>query len=147
MDQEIEVHIEFNEFITRLELNYILESIDREIERVILPDVLRSPSRHSRPITTHIGISGVAQGSIILRLVFGKKVGQYVEKRFRRGLKKSALGPELERSGKIAGNLLAEILKRLNDWADGYSKNSLRKRGNIQRVTIHGKSRFGKDDR
>lgn len=130
-----ELVIEFDNFITRYELDYILTSIDRIIEQELLYPSLR----RGRPKSSYIGITGVSTGSIDLEIIVGAVVTKYVATRLKRGFDRGPLDSEIEHSGQIVNSALAGLLGKINDWAEKYVQSSKHKGGQINKVIMRKK--------
>lgn len=156
-DESLEylIRIEFDEFITRLDLDEVLSAIDRLIEEELIYDIY--PDIHiffswrklgylpwmlgiKRPLFSYIGIRSVESGSIKLSVIIGGAVLRYFGKRFMKGVDESNLADEIIRSGRITGDLMEKILKRVNDWAEPYVKKQQQHGGHISKITIEKKS-------
>jgi len=146
------ITIEYDNFLTRFDLDEILKSIDRIIEWELLDyyyDYLPlefSARRRYRaslfgfgdfePRFSYVGIESVGSGSIILKVVAGIAVLKYVVTRFKKGVDESLLVNELARSGRIAGDLLGALLGRINDWAERYVPTQRQLGGKITKITV-----------
>jgi hypothetical protein len=120
-EAEYTITIEYNEFITRLDLDEILESIDRIIEAKLLVyfgirDLADKPHsyifpywEHIKPKLTYLGIRSVSAGSITLDVVVSIAVLKYVAKRFKKGVDKSTLVDEFARSGQLTGDIIGSL--------------------------------------
>lgn len=127
---EYSIVIDYDDFLTRYDLDEILTSIDRIIEDELLsqydPEFRYLRRRHhdlfpywnrDEPAFSYLGITGVDRGSIILGVFASGAVATYVARRFKKGVDKSILAEQLERSGVLAGDILGSVLERINDWA------------------------------
>lgn len=141
MKDEYELVIDFEEFITRQELNYILLSLDRIIEQQLFPDIYYSRTSPRGPVFTYLGITGASAGSIILGLGAGKKIFKYASRRIGLGFERGKFGIELERSGEIVSNALGGILGKLNDWAERYVGSARKKGSNIRGIIVRKKKK------
>jgi hypothetical protein len=90
-DARINVHVEFDGFITKYELAAIIGAIDYVIEDYIASTLAeRSPefnypsSQRRESELSYVGITGVAPGSITLFAAIGMPVVHYVSRHFRR---------------------------------------------------------------
>lgn len=143
----IQIRIEFNDFITRMDLDEILRSIDGIIElelyRHYLPKSLPyligrhalSRAQGQKANISFLGIRSVENGSLLIVAFIGGSVLTYVGKRFARGVDDTALADELRRSGRLTGNAVASLLKRINDWAESHVDWQRERGGNITKVT------------
>lgn len=139
MKNEYELVIEFEEFITRRELNYILLSLDRIIEQQLFPNIYYSRPSPRGPVFTYLGITGASAGSIILGLGTGKKIFKYASRRIGRGFERGQFGNELERTGEIVSNAFGGILGKLNDWAEKYVGSAKKKGSHIRGIVVRKK--------
>jgi hypothetical protein len=142
---EYSIVIEYDDFLTRFDLDEILSSIDKIIEEELLdyddPDYRFLRRRYpfaywhrDQPELSYIGIAGVSQGSIILTVFASGAVAAYVARRFKRGVDKSLLADQLERSGQLAGDILGAALSRINDWAERYVPKQKELGGKVTKV-------------
>lgn len=149
---EFTIAIEYEEFITRLDLNEVLVSIDTIIESCILDGWTPEFQRLGAPIPrgsvgspepqfSYVGIQSIESGSIILLAVLGTVVVTYVANRFFQGVNQSILAQEIERSGRIGGELLGPALKKINDWAEQYVPKQRELGGRIIQITAKKKGR------
>lgn len=149
MDSEeygLTIRIEFDDFITRLDLDEVLESIDRIIEQEIflyaLPKQFPPPAfrrffpwdEFKRPQFTYLGIRSIERGSLIIAGFIGGAVLTYIGTRFAKGVDESLLADELERSGRLTGDSVGRILNRINNWAERYVSRQRDKGGNITKI-------------
>ena len=65
----------------------------------------------------------------------------YVAHHFKNGVDESRLAKELERSGKIAGDLLGSALAKINGWAEGYVKKQRVNGGNVKGISVKRKNK------
>ena len=149
---EYTITIEYDEFITRFDLDEILTSIDRIIEAEFL-DYLDPEFHFLRrrypyflpywgqpgPQLSYLGIKSAAAGSITLSVFVGGVVVGYVAKRFKKGVDSSLVAEELERSGKLAGDFFGPALKRINDWAERYVPKQREIGGRVTKILVHEK--------
>jgi hypothetical protein len=126
------VVIEYDDFLTRFDLDEILSSIDRIIEDELLsnidPGVGSSRRRHHylsphqfghTPELSYIGVTSADRGSVTLTVHASGAIPAYVARRFRNG-GDNALATHLERSGKLANFSFGSALARINEWAEQY---------------------------
>lgn len=151
---EFSIIIDYDDFLTRFDLDEILSSIDGIIEDELLsefdPDY-RFMRRHyphpywyrETPELSYIGITAVDRGSIILTVIASGVVATYVARRFKKGVNKSLLAKQIERSGKMTGDVLGGVLKRINDWAEKYVPEQRELGGKVKKVRVERKR---KDD-
>ncbi|MBI5638271.1 MAG: hypothetical protein HZA03_09920 [Nitrospinae bacterium] len=154
---EFNIIIEFDDFLTRFDLEEILSSIDGIIEDELLsnfdsdfPLMRRHNYRHppwyqEAPGLSYIGITAVNRGSIILSVIFSSAVSTYVAHRFKIGIDKSLLAKDIERSGKLIGDKLGSILKRINDWVEEYVPEQRELGGKVKKIRVE-KKRKRKND-
>lgn len=145
---EYKIIIEYDDFLTRFDLEEILSSIDGIIEDELLSDfnsdfplTRRHKYRHppwyrEAPGLSYIGITAVGRGSITLSVIFSNAVSTYVARRFKKGVGKSLLAKELERSGKLTGDKLGSVLKRINDWAEEYVPEQRELGGKVKKIRV-----------
>jgi len=147
-DSEFSITIEYDGFITRFDLDEILVSIDRIIEIEILdywdPEFRFLRRRypylspywdHAEPDFSYIGIKSVEAGSITLGVFLGGVVVGYVAHRFKKGVDKSLLAEELERSGRLTGNVVGVLLQRINNWAERYVPKQRELGGRVTKIS------------
>ena len=149
--KEFSILIEYDDFLTRFDLDEILSSIDRIIEDELRSNIYPEfdllfrklyPFRYwyrDTPELSYVGITAVDRGSIILTVLASGAVATYVARRFKKGVDKSLLAEELERSGFIVGNLLGSVLKQINDWAEAYVPKQRELGGKIKSIKAEGK--------
>lgn len=150
LEYEYTIAIDYDDFVTRFDLDEILSSIDRIIEEELLSDLdprfdyfLRRsypfgyPFRYrEEPALSYVGITTVESGSILLTVVASTAVAAYVARRFKKGVDRSLLAEELERSGRLAGDLLGTALSRLNDWAERYVPKQRELGGKVKSIRV-----------
>ena len=147
---EFSIVIDYDDFLTRFDLDEILSSIDGIIEDELLSEFdpeFRFMRRHypypywyrEAPELSYIGITAVDSGSIILTVIASGAVATYVARRFKKGVDKSLLAKQIERSGKMTGDLFGTILKRINDWAEKYVPEQRELGGKVKNVRVERK--------
>jgi hypothetical protein len=159
-DPEYTITIEYKDFVTRFDLDEILSAIDRIIETEVLgyfdPDlrILRRQYPYGRPYwgggdseLSFLGIKSVDAGSITLTVIVGGAVVAYVARRFKKGVDKSLFADEVERSGRMTGDVFGAVLGRVNDWAERYVPKQRELGGRVTKITAQRKhkSRSDKD--
>ncbi len=157
-EPEYTIVIDYEHFVTRFDLDEILGSIDRIIEAELLdyfdPEFRYIRRRYPYPFSfwehgeaqlSYVGIKSVGAGSITLTVFVGGVVLGYVARRFKKGVDKSLLADELERSGRLAGDVMGSVLTRLNNWAERYVPKQRELGGNVTKITVQRK-RKNKDD-
>jgi hypothetical protein len=147
---EYEIVVDYNEFLTRFDLDEVISSIDRIIESSIVPLFVEFPSYYPYeyirdPIFSYVGIKGVSRGSMVLEIIISTAVVTYVARRFKKGVDVSLLADEIERSGRITGDFFGGLLQRLNNWGEQYVRKQREKGGNITRIQVR-KRAGGKKD-
>ena len=149
---EYTITIEYDDFLTRLDLDEIIRSIDRIIEDHLLDfyDVpffvlrqrygafTRDPEN---PEFTYIGIRSISAGSITLSVFVTTSVLLYVARRFRKGVSESLLADEIQRSGRLAGDVLGSVIKPINDWVERYVPKQQEIGGKVKKILINRKSK------
>lgn len=154
---EFSIIIDYDDFLTRFDLNEILSSIDRIIEDELLSEVdhdyrymWRRPHHYwyrKTPKLSYIGITAVDRGSISLTVIASSAVAIYVVRRFKKGVNKSRLAKQIERSGKITGDVLGGVLQRINDWAEKYVLKQRKLGGKVKKIRAEkGGEKRGKND-
>ncbi|MDE3021006.1 MAG: hypothetical protein KGI54_04030 [Pseudomonadota bacterium] len=150
-EPEYTITIEYDNFLTRFDLDEILSSIDRIIEdelfsrfnpefHLFFPKYYKFPYWYrDTPEFSYVGITGVDHGSIILTVLASAAVVHYVATRFKKGVDKSLLAEELERSGQLSGDLFGPILSRINDWAEKYVPKQQELGGKVKKVRVERK--------
>ena len=148
---EYSIAIEFKNFITRYDLDEILTSIDGIIELELIdlwgPEWIFSRRyfgpffNTEKPTFSYLGIESVNSGSIIITVVTGAAVLAYVVRRFKKGVDKSLLAEELERSGRLSGDLIGHALHRINNWAERYVPKQREAGGNVTGIKVERKPR------
>lgn len=150
--QKYSIIIEYDDFLTRFDLDEILSSIDRIIENKILSMLdpafcfflnrTYSPYWYRKtPELSYVGITAADRGSIILTVLASGAVATYVARRFKKGVDKSLFAEELERSGLLAGNVLGSVLEIINDWAEKYVPKQRELGGKIKSVRVRAVTR------
>ena len=153
---EYTISIEYDEFLTRLDFDEVLKSIDRIIEDELLdyyyPE-FRISARRSRlgrlgliresqePEFSYIGIKSVEAGSVLLTVFVGGAVLGYVAKRFKKGVDESLFAEELQRTGRMAGDVFGSVLSRVNDWAERYVPKQTELGGRVTKITARRKKK------
>jgi hypothetical protein len=143
--ETLELTIDYEEFIARQELDYILESIDRIIEDTLLKG--GPPGRGGRPSASYIAISGVRSGSITLLIVAGTAVSTYLGQRFAKGAKKGQLGKEVERLGKTVSDGLGKLIAPINAWGERYVAKARDEGSNLRQVKAESPKKKGSPKR
>ena len=149
---EYTITIEYNDFLTRFDIDEILSSIDRIIEDELLSvldphyEFLRRNGyfylyHQETPQLSYIGITAVDRGSISLIVLSSGAIAGYVAHRFKKGVDKSLLAEELERAGQIVGDVLGRVLGRINDWAEKYVPKQRELGGKVKKITVKRKSK------
>lgn len=148
LEYEYTIAIDYDDFVTRFDLDEILSSIDRIIEEELLSGLglpfyyrysypFGYPFQHrEEPALSYVGITAVDRGSILLTVVASTTVAAYVARRFKKGVDGSLLADELERSGRLAGDLLGTALSRLNDWAERYVPKQRELGGKVKSIRV-----------
>jgi hypothetical protein len=148
---EYSITIEYDDFLTRFDLDEILSSIDRIIEDELIFELdpefrLFSQRRYGYPYLfreapelSYVGITAVDRGSIILTVLATGAVATYVAKRFKKGVDKSLLAEQLERSGRLAGDVFGSVLERINDWAEKYVPKQRDLGGKVKTIRVERK--------
>lgn len=114
-DVKLRVMLEYDHFITKHDLNAIIDEIDIIVEEFIHQELKRKwklggKRRSRRPELSYVGITGVYPACICLIIIIGAPVAVYVATHFKAGLSKSALARQLERTGVLVGD---EVGRRL----------------------------------
>ncbi len=149
---EYSIIIEYEDFLTRFDLDEILSSIDRIIEselveyyypefrylRTSYPYLFKLGLAEDSDLS-YIGIKSIGSGSIELTVVAGAFVVGYVARRFKKGIDKSLFAEELERSGRLAGDILGRVLSRVNNWAQRYVPKQRELGGKVTKITARRK--------
>jgi hypothetical protein len=159
-EPEYTITIEYDEFITRFDLDEILRSIDRIIEIEVFdyfdPEFrfLRRRYPYSAPYWenaepefSYLGIRSISSGSITLAVFASGAVVGYVARRFKKGVDKSLLAEELERSGRLTGNVFGSALTRINDWAEKYVPKQRELGGRVTKIAVKRKRKSGESDK
>ena len=152
--QEFSIIIDYDDFLTRFDLDEILSSIDEIIEYELLSQFdptyifMRRIYQHSywnreTPKLSYLGITSVDRGSIILTVIASGVVATYVARRFKKGVNESLLAKQIERSGKMTGDVLGGVLKRINDWVEDYLPEQQKLGGKVKKIRVERKR---KDD-
>jgi hypothetical protein len=150
---EFSIVIDYDDYLTRFDLDEILSSIDGIIEDELLsvfdPDYYFMRRRYPYPYwyretsgLSYIGITAVDRGSIILTVIASGAVATYVARRFKKGVDKSLLAKQIERSGKMTGDVLGGALKRINDWAEKYVPEQRELGGKVKNVRVERKRKY-----
>jgi hypothetical protein len=129
----LELTIDYESFIARQELDYILESVDRIIGETLLPDLVLEHAG-GRPVGSYIAISGVRSGSVTLLLLAGAPVAIYLKNRFAKGAKKGRLAKEVEATGKLVSDALGSLIAPINRWGEQYVAKARGDGSNLRQV-------------
>ena len=140
------INIEYDDFLTRFDLDEILMSIDRIVEDELFtfrdPEYRclsqRYPFNHRREEAelSYIGITGIGYGSIILCVLVSGAVATYVARRFKKEVHKSLLAEQIERGGQLTGDFLGFLLSRINDWAIRYVPKQRDLGGKVTKIEV-----------
>jgi len=150
-EPEYSIIIEYDNFLTRFDLEEILSSIDRIIEDEFLATF--EPEFHAlgrerylypywyrvRPNLSYVGITAVGRGSMNLTVIASAAVAKYVSCRFKREINMCLLAEQLDRSGRLAGDILHSVVAHINDWAEKYVPKQREMGGNIKNVQVERK--------
>jgi len=154
---EYVICIEYDDFLTRFDLDEVLTSIDGIIEEKVF-DYL-DPEFHflrrrfpykwpfwvrGEPELSYLGIKSIEQGSITLGVFIGGAVVGYVAHRFKKGVDASLFAEELQRSGRLTGDVFGSLLQRINNWAERYVPKQQELGGKVKKITARRKTE-GKD--
>jgi hypothetical protein len=157
-EPQIEVVVEYDEFIAGRELSDIINVLDEvlwlEINRY---DQMagRSPrafiayryfSRFNEPPPLFC-ISEVGKGSMLLTGAIGGAAATYCFNRFKKGFRRSHLGDEIEVFGKMVGNELAKIVERMNLWLEDYVAEANEEKSRIKSVRVRQKKSKERESR
>ncbi len=158
-DPQYTITIEYEDFVTRFDLDEILSSIDRIIEAELLdyfdPDFRFSRRRYPYLLPyrdgpdselSFLGIKSVDAGSITLTVFVGGVVIGYVARRFKKGVDKSLFAEELERSGRMAGDVFGTVLGRVNNWAERHVPKQRELGGRVTKITAQRKRKSKSDN-
>jgi hypothetical protein len=145
---ELRITIEYDDSLTRFDLDEILSSIDRIIEsaRFYLEPEFSLRSRWSgvlnwygasqaTPNLTYVGIRAIEPGSLEILAFIGGAVVSYGAQRFRKGVDSSILGKELERSGRLFGGLVGPLVASINNWGERYVPYQKELGGKVKRIS------------
>lgn len=159
-EYELIIEVDFEEFITRFDIDEVLSNIDRIIESELFnghPSYfytwdgewvgMHPFSARWRPSISYLGIKSISSGSLLIAAFIGGAVLTYVGTRFARGVDDSMLVDEIKRSGKLTGDSLAPILRKINNWAERYVKSQKELGGNITKIAASKKERDDDSDR
>lgn len=137
-DVEYSIIIEYEDFLTRFDLNEILCSIDKIIERELFPYVNAGEhSLHRQNLNlSYLAITSIEHGSINLTVIASYAVAKYVATHFKKGIDESILSEQLERSGKLVGDSLGRILIPINNWAEKYVLKQKQTGGNVRKIKV-----------
>lgn len=125
---EIEIIVEYDEFLAGRELAEIFDVLDSalfyEISEGYFPHPLLPPyffpelPQESRP--AFFCVKEVNRGSISIGGLVGGAAAIYCYNRFLKGFRPKRFGKSIEQLGKILGDNLDEVLKRINEWLQEY---------------------------
>jgi len=90
---------------------------------------------------TNAGITSVSAGTITLAVFAGGVVLGYVAKRFKKGVDKSLLAEELERSGRLSGDVFGSALTRIYNWAEKYVPKQRELGGRVKKLRYNAGAR------
>ena len=146
------IHIEFEGFLTRFDIDEIISSIDSIVESQLLPPSPSLPSSRygfpwppewseglywgTPPRLSYVGVVGVSRGSISLVFTIAAAVALYVANRFKKGVNDSLFAKELERSGRMFGDALGPIVERINNWAERYVPAQREVGGRVKHIKV-----------
>jgi len=146
-EPEYTITVEYDDFITRFDLDEILGSIDRIIEAEVLGALDRPLRfrlgpyqwRYREPEDadfSYIGIKSVGAGSITFTIFASGIVLGYVAKRFRKGVDTSLFAEEIERSGRLSGDVIGSALARVNNWVERFVPKQRELGGKVTKITV-----------
>lgn len=159
-EPEYTITIEYDDFLTRFDLDEILASIDHIIETKLLdyygPDFqfFRQRYWYFAPYRegiesefSYLGIKSVDAGSITLTVFVSGVVLGYVAKRFMKGVDQSLFAEELEHAGRMVGDLFGSVLARVNNWAERYVPKQRELGGRVTKITAQRKRRVDDNEK
>jgi hypothetical protein len=147
---ECTIRIEYDDFLTRFDIDEVLGSIDRIIEvEFFLPYLDFPPFRYpylalDASEFSYVGIKSFDSGSLLLTVFISGSVATYVATRFKRGVNKSLLADQIERSGRLTGDFLARALSKVNDWAEQYVPKQKELGGKITKISVQRNAKHSK---
>jgi hypothetical protein len=144
--QEIEIHIEYHEFIAGRELSEILELLDAtlwyellyEFERDYFPPHFLY--RHGVPRMLDeqppslFCVKEISKGSLLITGFLGGAAATYCFNRFKKGFRPKRFGEQIERLGRVAGDHLEAIVERMNLWLEEYVAEAKEKNSRIKSI-------------
>ena len=150
VESQYSIAIEFDNFITRFDLDYVIYTIDRIIDGDEPPEFSDFESdfyywyRRRYPGYSYVGITSVRQGSVVLSVVISSAVSAYVSKRFFPQFREGRLSEEIKRTAKLADDALGSVLKKINDYFETFVPLQRESGGNIKSVKIRKKRNTAK---
>ncbi len=142
-ESQYSITIEFDEFLTRFDLDAIIYNIDRIIdgdeneEPFDFDEYLYISLRGLvRPRNSYVGITAVSQGSLILTVLLSSTVSGYVSKRFFPEFRDGRLSDEIKRTAKLSDEALGFALKKINDFFEKFVRLQKARSGNLKNVKM-----------
>ena len=139
---EIEIIVEYDEFLAGRELSELLDVLDSSLFNEIIdgffPQPFPSPyfashlPQESRP--AFFCVKEVNRGSIFITGLIGGAAATYCYNRFKKGFQPKRFGDSIENFGKILGDNLDEVLKRMNDWLEEYLSEANKRGSRIKSI-------------
>ncbi|MHB8423308.1 MAG: hypothetical protein ACYDAM_11200 [Leptospirales bacterium] len=150
-DNQVEytITIEYEDFITRYDLNEVLSAIDLIIERNIFSALFYPPEYYQKkrfpfqyivPFKfrkaefSYLAIKSISPGSMILLVYLSVEAIKYISKRFKKGDQQSLIVEQIVRSGILIDYSLGSLLEEINNWAEEFVKKHLGK-SKIKKIT------------
>ncbi len=155
---EIEIHIDYSDFIAGRELSEVLELLDASLWHELLYDFDEPflPARFflwrefPRIFDDHAPslfcVKETSKGSIVITALIGGAAFQYCFARFAKGFRPKRFGIQFERLGRIAGDHLEIVVDRMNSWLEEYVQHAREKGSHIKSIKAKRK-RLNEGDR
>ena len=139
---EVEVLIEYDEFIAGRELSEILEVLDAslsyEIEREFdfPPFYFRHPylRRFEERPSALFCVKKISDGSLIITGVLSGAAATYCYNRFAKGFRPKRFGDQIERFGRSIGDNIEAVVERMNVWLEEYAESAREKNSRIKSI-------------
>jgi len=164
-EDQITVRIEYAEYLTRLDLHEILDSLDSTVSEImvgarLLPapslrpysnpfdflQIWREPvlpgftfnsgSATAAAVPPFFRIKSFGTGSVVMTGILSVYAATTVLNPLKRGVDSSNLRKEIERLGRVSGDVLSAVIAQINAWGEDYVARQRASSGNVTSVTV-----------
>jgi len=144
-EPQYSIAIEFDDFLTCFDLDYVIDTIDRIIDGVEPRDYFpyddEFPYWYQRRFAgnSYVGITSVRRGSVVLTVLISSAVSSYVARRFFPAFRGGRVSEEIKRTARLSDEVLGQALKKINDHFERFVPLQRDRGGNIKSVKIRKK--------